>query len=70
MQRLEAVVKLMQSITDLPTRQKQTLHDQLAGICKFNKERFFSKEFFDQVVDEFRTNVDYGFSVIKNQSVV
>ena len=63
-QRLEAVVKLMQSIANLPDQQKQTLHTQLADICKFNKDRFFSKEFFNQVVDEFKINVDRGFSLI------
>jgi hypothetical protein len=63
-QRLEAVAKLMQSIANLPDQQRQTLHDQLAGICKFNKDRFFSKEFFNQVVDEFKINVDRGFALI------
>ena len=63
-QRLEAVAKLMQSIANLPDQQRQTLHDQLAGICKFNKDRFFSKEFFNQVVDEFKINIDRGFALI------
>jgi hypothetical protein len=64
--RLEAVVKLMQSIANLPDQQLQKLHDQLAVICKYNKDRFFSKEFFNQVVDEFKTNIDHGLSIINN----
>jgi len=65
-QRLEAVATLMQSITNLSDQQRQTLHDQLASVCKFNKDRFFSNEFFNQVVDEFKTNADRGFSLIKD----
>ena len=68
-QRLEAVVDLMKSLSELSTEQQQKLHHQLKDICKFNKDRFFSKEFFNQVVDEFKINVDCGFSKIK-QSVL
>ena len=63
-QRLEAIVKLMRSLSDLPANKKQQLHADLAHICEYNKRRFFSKEFFNQVIDEFQTNFDHGFSFI------
>ena len=63
-QRLEAVVNLMKSIAELSTDQQQKLQDQLAGVCQFNKERFFSKEFFDQVVNEFKTNFSQAFEFV------
>jgi len=64
-ERLEAVVKLMQSLAKLSAKEKQQLYANLAPICKYNKSRFFSKEFVEQVIDEFQTNFDHGFSFIQ-----
>ena len=64
-QRLKAIVKLMRSLSDLPADEKQQLHADLAVICEHNKRRFFSKEFFDQTINEFQTNVDHGFLFIQ-----
>ena len=65
MQRLEAVVKLMQSLAKLSAEEKQHLYSKLALICEHNKRRFFSQEFFDQVLEEFHTNLDQGHSFIQ-----
>jgi hypothetical protein len=64
-QRLEAIVKLMQSISRLPAKEKQQLYSNLAPICEHNKSRFFSTEFFDQVIGEFQTNFAQGFAFIQ-----
>jgi hypothetical protein len=64
-ERLETVVKLMQSLAKLSAKEKQQLYANLAPICEYNKRRFFSKEFCDQVVGEFKTNFDHGFSFIQ-----
>ena len=64
-QRLEAVVKLMQSLAKLSAEEKQHLYSKLAPICEHNKRRFFSQEFFDQVLEEFHTNLDQGHSFIQ-----
>ena len=64
-ERLETVVKLMQSLAKLSAKEKQQLYANLAPICEYNKRRFFSKEFCDQVVGEFKINFDHGFSFIQ-----
>ena len=64
-QRLEAVVKLMSALANLPDKEKQQLYANLVPICNYNKSRFFSKEFVKQVIDEFQTNFDHGFSFIQ-----
>ena len=64
-ERLEAVVKLMQSLAILSLEEKQQLYDNLAAICRHNKQRFFSEEFAHQVTDEFKTNFDHGVSFIQ-----
>ena len=67
-QRLEAVVALMKSISDLSKQQQQQLQDQLKDICKFNKERFFSKEFINQVIDEFKSNFGKAFEFVASSN--
>ena len=63
-QRLEAIVKLMQTIACMPDLSKKQLFASLQSICKHNKQRFFSDEFFNQVIDEFQTNFTNAFSFI------
>ena len=63
--RLESIVKLMQSLANLSDKEKQQLYSNLAPICEYNKHRFFSQEFFDQVVNEFQTNFDCGYSFVQ-----
>ena len=66
--RLEAIVKLMQSLANLSDSEKHQLYANLATVCEHNKRRFFSKEFFDQVVNEFSTNVNQSLTIAKSQS--
>ena len=67
-QRLGAIVKLMRSLVDLSPQKQHQLYVNLATICEHNKRRFFSKEFFDQVVNEFQTNINQGFIIAGVQS--
>lgn len=69
-QRLEAVIKLMQQLSKLSTAEQKNLHAQLHTVCNFNKQRFFSKEFFDHVVGEFKTNVHHGLAKITQSAAV
>jgi hypothetical protein len=63
--RLQAVVKLMQSLAQLLPEEKQQLYANLAAICRHNKQRFFSEEFAHLVIDEFKTNFNHGASFIQ-----
>lgn len=62
--RLEHIVQLMQQLCELPWQQKQQLLAQMQPICDFNRQRFFSKDFYLQVVEEFKTNFTQAFESI------
>jgi hypothetical protein len=57
LERLKAVVKLMKTISQLSESEKYDLYIKSRKICEYNHYRFFSDEFFNQVVDEFRSNM-------------
>lgn len=61
-QRLHAIVDLMKSLASMSSRYKNRLQKQVDEIAAFNKRRFFSKEFWDQIVGEFVTNFDAAAS--------
>lgn len=56
-ERMSAIINLMQNIVNLPEDQRQTLDAKMSEICKFNRTRFFSKDFFDQVIKEYQDNI-------------
>jgi hypothetical protein len=57
-QRLEAITQEMQRIQKLPDRELQILLEKCRAIAQYNCERFFSREFVNQVISELKTNVD------------
>ena len=56
LQRLHAVVKEMQRISNLDLQEKILLWTQLYEIADYNKQHFFSDKFHTFVVDEFVSN--------------
>ena len=64
-QRLECIVYLMKQLSKLTPIQKQQLYTKLQPICDFNKQRFFSKDFYTQVTEEFTTNFTHAFEFVK-----
>jgi len=62
-ERLAAIVKEMQRIALLPKKQFNSLIQILRSIADLNRQRFFSQEFYQQVVDELETNVATAFSI-------
>ncbi len=64
-ERLQAVVTNMNKIARLPAGQKRDLYASLKPIADYNRQRFFSADFFQQVVDEFKTNFDQAASVMQ-----
>lgn len=65
--RLAAIVKEMKRIADLPQLQKNQLIDVLRGIAAHNKQRFFSREFYQQIIDQLGRNVETAFEIHGNQ---
>jgi hypothetical protein len=56
-ERLLCIIKEMQRIKNLSTEDRQTLYQKLNQISQRNKQRFFSANFQQQVIQELQTNV-------------
>ena len=55
-ERLEAVVSEMKRITNLPAQEKSKLYADMRIIAQRNKELFFSEQWQQQIVDEYKRN--------------
>jgi hypothetical protein len=60
--RLHAIVQEMKRIATLNADDKQQLYEKLHQIADRNKQRFFNG-FFDQIVEEYKTNMIQGLAV-------
>jgi hypothetical protein len=58
--RLNAIVKIMKDIAQMPTDKKNQMIQDLREISKYNQERFFSDNFQNFVVQEFKNNIKLG----------
>jgi len=59
--RLGAIVAEMHRIASLSDKEQKTLIESIRGIAALNKKRFFSEDFFQQVVSELQKNVADAF---------
>jgi hypothetical protein len=57
---LAAIAHEMKRIQQLPADRKKNLVETCQKIAEYNRKRFFSKEFFDQVCGELERNVDFA----------
>jgi hypothetical protein len=62
LERLQAVVAEMKRISNLPPTLQLKLLAQLNHIADFNKQRFFSQEFFQQILQEYKTNLSVALT--------
>ena len=62
--RLDAIIQEMKRIADLDAAAKQVLYTKLHEIAQRNKQRFFN-ELFDQVMEEYRTNLDQAMVIMQ-----
>ena len=60
--RLNAIVNLMNNLMNSSNRLE--MYQQLQAIADFNQQRFFSSDFHQQVVDEFKQNFSNGFDKV------
>jgi hypothetical protein len=65
--RMAAVVVEMKRITQLPTAEKIELFSKLNIIAARNQERFFSDDFFEQVVQEYKTNMSQAIALCEQR---
>ena len=61
--RMSAVVAEMKRITQLPIAEKIELFSKLNIIAARNQERFFSDDFFEQVTQEYKTNISQAITI-------
>lgn len=64
-ERLGAIIALMKSISQLPAEKKLDLFEQMHKIAEYNKQRFFSQDFFDTVINEYKENFALAYQETK-----
>jgi hypothetical protein len=64
--RLQAITNSMQKFSLQPPEEKQNALTEMQTICVYNKNRFFSNEFMQQVLDEFCNNLKQGVLKLQN----
>jgi hypothetical protein len=62
--RLCAIISLMQQILDLPENLQKQKVTQAQQIADFNRQHFFSRDFFNQVHNELRANLKSAFEQV------
>lgn len=62
--RLDTIIQEMKRIVNLDADAKQVLYTKLHEIAQRNKQRFFNG-LFDQVIEEYKTNLDQAMTVMK-----
>jgi hypothetical protein len=58
LERLQAILSEMKRIATLPHDAKQQVYDSLRSIANYNQQRFFSTEWHNQLINEFKQNFD------------
>lgn len=64
-ERMQAIIDVMKCIAAMSTADKLVLYQQMQTICNYNKDRFFSDEFLNCVVDEFKQNFEHATKQMK-----
>jgi hypothetical protein len=54
--RLDAIISTMKKIQNFTPQQRMLVNRRLKKVCEHNRNHFFSKEFFNHVISEFKTN--------------
>jgi len=67
--RMQAVIKEMQRISQLGASAKTALYQELNNIAARNKQRFFSRAWQDQIFAELKTNLEEKINYLNNNCV-
>jgi hypothetical protein len=68
-ERLIQIAELMKQIAGWTTQIREQRLAQAQAIAEHNRQYFFSQEFFDRVINELKTNLQTGFSILNNLPV-
>lgn len=64
--RLQAIINVMKHVSDLPTNQKKALYQQLHLIADRNRQWFWSDDFANKIINEFKQNYQQSYVVCKS----
>jgi len=64
--RLIAIVNIIKQINAMPQHQQHELFLNCQKIANYNREHFFSNNFYQQVVDEYVSNMHHAVNQVKN----
>jgi hypothetical protein len=64
--RLEKIIKSMKQVQDLQGQELEDFSQEVKRIADFNKKHFFSNEFFNQIRDELKNNLDLACDQVKH----
>ena len=67
-QRLDCIVDLLEHIAKLDQSQLQKIMSQAQDIADYNKKRFFSAEFEQEILDELNSNLSQAFTKLKTEN--
>jgi hypothetical protein len=63
--RMEKIIKSMQQIQNLQGQDREDFNHAIKNIAEFNKQHFFSNEFFNSIESELKNNLDWAYSLVK-----
>ena len=64
--RMQAVINTMTRIVNWTDSERKINHNKIKEITEHNRSHFFSKEFFDFVITEFKENLNQGLAELEN----
>jgi hypothetical protein len=67
-ERLIQIAELMKYISTWLPHQREHNMSKARAIAEYNKQHFFSKEFFDQIIGELKTNFSQAFEQMKSSN--
>lgn len=67
--RLKALVETMKQISALSVVQKKSLNQSIKHITEYNRARFFSQDFFNQVTQEFVHNYQHARKICQRHNL-
>lgn len=64
LQRLNSIIIEMKRIAKLSDKEKTNLYSKLNEVSKFNQQRFFSQDFFNLIVCEYKNNLTRALEIL------
>jgi hypothetical protein len=63
---MESIINTMQTIANLPVDEKNKMYKDVKEITDYNKNLFFSNDFLNTIIDQFKNNFNDAMIEINN----